>query len=136
MCECGCVYNDKKYLFPGPGSTHYVLTLSGHCLSCDSPSGFTIERVDSTNALWAEFNRGEFLTGNLKFEKWPDSMGVAFITGMLRSQFIAATKSHLIYLDSRDFQDDENRTGEIDEVGAKAILEEMYADAQIRPHLV
>lgn len=136
MCECGCVYNDKKYLFPGPGNTRYILTLSGACLSCDAPSGFTIERVDSTNVLWQEFNRGEFLTGNLKFEKWPDSVGVAFITGMLKHEFVKVASPHLIGIDSRDFDDDDKSNGKIDEFGAEAILEEMYEDATMKPRLV
>jgi hypothetical protein len=137
MCECGCVGNDNKYLFPGPGNTHYVLTLHGGCIECESPSGFTIERVDSTNVLWEEFNRGEFLTGNLAFAKWPDSVGVAFITGMLRPEFIEATKSHLIGIDSKDFANDaDKRSRDIDEYGAEAILEEMYEDAQTKPRLV
>jgi pyruvate-formate lyase-activating enzyme len=133
MCECGCVGNDERYLFPGPGKTLYILSLSGCCLNCYSPSGFTIERVDSTNVLWKEFNRGEFLTGNLKFEKWPDSVGVAIITGMVRHEFVDATKSHLIGIDPKDFADND---GLIDGIGAETILEEMYKDAQKRPQLV
>lgn len=136
MCECGCTGNDQHYRFPGPGKTFYILTLSGGCVSCDAPSGFTIERIDSTNILWENFNRGEFLDGNLHFEKWPDSVGVAVVTGMLKHEFVAATKSHLIGIDSRDFQDDEAADGKIDEIGAETILEEMHEDAQTRPKLV
>ena len=133
MCECGCTGNDERYLFPGPGKSHYVLTLHGGCVDCDSPSGFTIERIDSTNTLWKEFNRGEFLTGNLKFEKWPDSVGMAVVTGMLRHEFIKSTRDHLIGIDANDFGDND---GLIDGDGADVILEEMYDDATFRPRIV
>lgn len=132
MCECGCTSNDKKYSFSGPEKSLYILTLSGGCVDCDAPSGVSIELIETTNILYKEYRRGDFLNGKLKFEKWPDSKGAAIVTGMRRHEFIKALMSHLVGVSS----DEMGENGKIDESGADVILEEMYEDAQVRPQLL
>ena len=132
MCECGCTLNDRKYKFPGPGRSFYILSLCGWCVSCDAPSGVTIERIDPTHTLYKDYKRGDFLEGDLKFDAWADSVGAAIITGMTSAEFVAAAKSNLVGINSKDFGDD----GKIDKIGAETILEEMYEDLQKRPTLV
>lgn len=132
MCECGCTSNDDRYTFPGPGKSFYLLTLSGHCVECDAPSGVSIEQIEPSNVLYKEYKRGEFSNGPLLFESWPDSKGAAVVVGMRRHEFIKALLSHLVGVSSDDMGED----GKIDEAGADVILEEMYDDAQVRPQLV
>ena len=132
MCECGCTLSDRKYKFPGPGKSFYIVSLCGWCVSCDAPSGVTIERIDSKHILYEEYKRGDFLEGDLTFDNWADTVGAAIVTGMTSAEFVRATKSHLIGVNSKDF----GRDGKISEIGANEILEEMYEEAQKRPTLV
>lgn len=136
MCECGCVENDVHYRFPGPGETFYILTLSGGCIDCDAPSGVVIRHIKPGESNYEWFSDKETIDGELPFDMWGDgSAGAAVATGMLRSEFIKATKQHLIGINSKDF-DDNNEDRKIGEIAAEVILEEMYQDAQTRPRLV
>lgn len=130
MCECGCTSNDERYEFPAPKGDRYILTLSGCCTDCDAPAGITIERIDS-KAYW-RYREMEMLNGELPFSQWPDSKGVAIVTGMRSDEFTKALLSHLVGISSDDMGED----GLIDEDGADVILDEMYEDAQFRPTLV
>jgi len=130
MCECGCVANDRRYSFPGPGKSFYILTLSGGCVECDAPSGITIEHIKPGMFMFDKVHREEFLDGELKFEKWPDSEGVAIVTGLLRHEFIKALTPHLSG-SLNNLCDDE---GPIDEIGAEVVLEEAYEDSVVKPH--
>lgn len=132
MCECGCVGTDERYRFPGPGKSFYVLVLHGKCLNCYSPAGVAIERIDPGHALWKEFKRGEFLDGDLQFEKWPDCYGVSVVTGFLRDEFIKALSPHLVGVNSNEL----GEGGELDEIGAETILEEAYEDSAFKPKLL
>lgn len=132
MCECGCTMSDDRYTFPGPGKTFYVLSLSGECKSCDAPPGITIEHIKPGDALYDDYRRGDFIDGPLKFEKWPDNLGVAIVTGMRQDEFVKSTKQHLIGIASADF----GEKGKIDRIGAETILEELYDDSQVKPWLV
>lgn len=104
-----------------------MLTLSGGCVECDAPSGITIERLAKSDIHYRE--RDDFTEGELKFEKWVDTEGVAVVTGLLRHEFVAVLKSHLIGVSS----DEMGEGGVIDEAGAEVILEEMYRDAVVKP---
>ena len=128
MCECGCTANDRRYTFPAPGRTAYLLTLSGGCVECDAPSGVSIERISMSDMIWKQ--REEFTDGALKFEKWSDSEGVAIITGLRKHEFVKALLPQLVGVSAEDM----GEGGVIDESGAEVILEEMYEDAQVRPH--
>lgn len=132
MCECGCTMNDQKYTLPGPGEAFYIVTLAGECQDCDVPPGITIELIAPGDFMHDPQHRREFTDGPLKLEKWSDSKGVAFITGMRQHEFIKAMKSHLVGLDSSEYGDD----GTLDEIAAETILEEMYGDSQVRPEIV
>lgn len=132
MCECGCTMNDEKLTFPGPGKSFYILSLAAECKSCDAPPGITIELIEPGNVLWDEYKRGEFVDGPLQFEKWRDSKGVAIVTGMRQHEFVKATISNLMGLEIEDFCEG----GKIDESGAEVILEEMYDDSQVKPHVI
>lgn len=135
MCECGCVYSDEHYRFPGPGESFYLLTIHGGCKECDSPTGVEIEHVLPGTFNHEYYGDPEHFNGNLKFEDWADKrLGVAIACGMLSSEFVAATRNHLIGIDSKDFAADRKRT--IDDDGADAILEEMFDDAIKRPAIV
>lgn len=124
MCECGCTANDERYVFPAPGRKVYVLTLSRGCVECDAPSGVTIERIDRGTLL------PDFIDGELKFEDWRDSEGVAIVTGLLKHEFVEALLPQLVGTSASEMGDN----GVIDEAGAEVMLEEMYADAQVKPH--
>jgi hypothetical protein len=128
MCECGCTANDKRYLFPAPGNEVYMLTLSGGCVECDGPAGVTIERMSKSNIYWKR--RGDFTDGQLKFEKWSDSEGVAIITGLLRHEFIKALSPQLVGTNIKDMANGEV----IDEIDAEVILEEMFEASVVEPH--
>lgn len=132
MCECVCVANDDRYTFPGPGKSFYLLTLSGGCISCDAPSGVSIERVKPGDFLhkYVKENRDTYTCGELSFEKWSDSEGVGIVTGFRQHEFIAALLSHLVGVSSDEMGED----GKIDEDGADVILEEMFSDAVVKPH--
>ena len=132
MCECGCVSNDDKFSFPAPGKSLYILTLSGACKNCDAPAGVCIEMIAPDNVLYKEYKRGDFLNGPLEFEQWPDSKGIAVITGMRTHEFVEAMRNHLVGIDSRKLGDD---SGRIDTAGADVIAEEMYDDSQAMPQL-
>lgn len=132
MCECGCVSNDERLVFPGPRKAIYILSLHGGCVECDSPAAITIELIEPTDSLYREYKSGDFIDGKLAFEQWPDSQGVAIKTGMLRSEFIAALRPHLVGVGPEMFGD----TGAIDDSGADVILEEAYEDAQVRPQVL
>jgi hypothetical protein len=131
MCECGCTGNDEHYTFPGPGKTFYILTLSGGCTGeCDAGPGVTIERIKPGDFMHSKENREAFTDGPLKFEKWPDSEGVAICTGPRQHEFIDSIKSHLIGVSSAELGDD---AGTFDEIGAETLLEEAYPDSVYRP---
>lgn len=132
MCECGCVANDVRYKFAGPGKSIYVLSLSRGCIECDAPAGITIEHVKPSDSLYEEYQQGEFIDGPLEFNEWPDSRGVAIVTGMLRHEFVKALSEHLIGVSSSEL----GTKGRIDKIGAETILEEMFADSQVKPHIV
>ena len=121
-----------KYVFPAPKRAIYILTLSGGCVSCDTPAGFIIELIEPTDTLYSEYRRGDFIDGELQFEQWPDSRGVAIKTGMRRHEFVAALRQHLVGVGSEMFGD----AGNIDDVAADEILEEAFEQAQVRPTLV
>lgn len=132
MCECGCTSNDSKYLFPAPGNKVYMLTLSGGCVDCDAPSGVTIERISKSDLHVR--HKDDYTDGDLKFENWRDSEGVAIVTGMLQHEFVAALKGQLVGVNPSDLADDES--GLIDDAGAETLLEEMYDDSTVKPHIV
>lgn len=132
MGECGCTTNDRRYRIPGPDKTFYLLTLSGACENCDAPPGITIEVITPEHTLYREYKRGEFNDGQLKFEKWRDSRGVAIVCGMRKHEFVKAILPHLIGLDSKELGDE----GKLDEAGAEVVIEEMYDDSQTRPAIV
>lgn len=77
-------------------------------------------------------NREDYLDGELHFNDWRDSQGVAIITGMRRHEFVAALTKHLVGVSAEDMGDD----GTIDEVGAEVLLEEMFEDSQVKPRIV
>lgn len=130
MCECGCPGSWQRYTFPGPGGSIYLLTLAGACENCDAPSGVSIERLKRGAWLrkYVEENP-DHIDGPLKFESWPNqgSEGVGIVTGFRKHEFIKALLPHLVGLSDED--------GKIDECGADVILEEMYSDAVVKPHL-
>jgi len=131
MCECGCVANDRRYWFPGPNETIYVLVLSAGCVDCDAPSGVSIEALKPGDFMYSKIKQDEYGEGALEFEKWTDtSDGVVLVTGLLRHEFIAKLKSHLIGVSSEELGTD----GKLDEDGAEVILEEMYDDSIVKPH--
>lgn len=124
MCECGCTMNDHRYWFPAPDNGVYILTLTRGCVDCDGSSGVSIERISKSDMLWKD--RRDYLDGKLKFEKWPDSYGVAIITGMLKHEFVKALSMHLEGVDVED--------GAIDSIMAEVLLEEAYEDSVVKPH--
>lgn len=131
MCECGCVMNDKKLTFPGPGKTLYLLTLSAGCVDCDAPSGVSIERLNPGNFMYSKQDREDFSDGELEFENWGDNVeGVGIVTGMLRHEFIKALAKHLIGVSAEEM----GENGKIDEAGAEVILEEAFDDSVVMPH--
>lgn len=129
MCECGCTMNDMKYTLPGPGKAFYIVTLSGACEGCDAPSGITIELIEPSNTLFANYKRGEFIDGPLTLEQWPDSKGVAIVAGLRKHEFVKAVSENLVGIDSKEMGED----GTIDKDGADVIAEEMYEDSQVKP---
>jgi hypothetical protein len=131
MCECGCTMSDDKYRLPGPGKSFYLVTLAGMCKNCDAPPGVTIELIEPTNSMYREYKGDDYGVSPLKLEKWADSLGVAIITGMRQHEFVKATQSHLIGLNSHDFGGPK-----LDQIAAETILEELYDDSQVRPTLV
>jgi hypothetical protein len=132
MCECGCVYNDRRYKFPAPNRAFYVLTLHSACTNCYTPSGVAIELVEPGTALYKEVKSPDFTEGVLRFEKWPDSKGVGVVCGFTREEFVKACASHLIGVNSIELGDG---SGELDDVAAEEILVEMYTDASPQPRL-
>lgn len=129
MCECGCEMNARRYTFPAPGKSFYLLVLSPPCTNCVAPPGVSIELIEPSNVLWAEYRRGEWVEGPLKFEDWRDTKGVRIATGLIREEFVKACSKHLVGIGKEMFGDD----GKIDADGAEVILEEMYDDSHIRP---
>lgn len=132
MCECGCSSNDERYRLLGPDRLLYIITLSGHCASCDAPAGMSIEEIDEKHSLYWEYQNGDFNCESLRFEKWADSKGVAIITGMRKHEFVKAMMPHLVGVSSDEMGDN----GTIDEDGAEVIAEEMYDESQTRPVLL
>jgi len=108
-----------------------MLTLSAGCTECDAPPGVTIELIDSSNVLYKDYKRGEFINGKLQFEKWSDSNGVAIITGFRKHEFVKALTSHIAGTNWDDMKDDD---GVVDEISAEVVLEEMYLDSLVKPH--
>jgi hypothetical protein len=123
---------DERYRLLGPDKLLYIITLSGHCTSCDAPPGISIEEIDETHSLYREYQDGEFNCEPLVFEKWADSMGVAIITGMRQHEFVKAMSQHLVGVSSDEMGED----GTIDADGAEVIAEEMYNDSQSRPTIL
>lgn len=130
MCECGCVANDRKYWFPGPSKTIYVLTLSAGCVDCDASSGVSIEVLKPGDFMYSKIKQDEYSEGPLEFEKWGDAQGIGIITGLRRHEFVAKCQSHLIGVSSEEM----GEGGKIDEAGADVILEEMFEDSVVEPH--
>lgn len=133
MCECGCVMNDDRYTFHGPGKTFYLLTLSAGCVDCDAPSGVSIQHVRPGEFLFNYVKENpEHIDGKLTFEKWgDDSRGVGITTGLRRHEFVKALASHLIGVSSKEM----GENGVIDEAGAEVILEEAFEDSIVKPHI-
>ncbi len=132
MCECGCVYNDRHYRFDGPEKEYYVVTVNSACKDCDAPAGFAIRHFKPGDSLYEWFLDNEN-SQILSFEDWGEfGLTAQFTTGMTRSEFIKATLNHLVGINSKHF----GEKGTIDADGADAILDEMYADATTKPHLV
>jgi len=132
MCECGCESNADRYKFPGPDGSFYMLALRSACVYCDAPSGFSIEQILPGTFLHDFYGDKEFEVP-LKFEQWPDSKGVAIVCGMLKDEFVNVLRNHLVGVDSRETGSGD---GKIDADGADVILEEMYEDACLKPHIV
>lgn len=133
MCECGCGMRDKKYWFPGPSESYYVLTLSVACVDCDSPPGVTIELIEPGTPMFDIYKQEEYLDGALAFQLWGgQTKGVAVITGMRKHEFVSVMKSHLTGINSKEYSD----SGVIDEDGAEVIAEEAYGDSWVQPHIV
>lgn len=125
MCECGCTSNDERFLFPAPGGKVYMLTLSRGCASCDSPSGVIIERISKSDIHAKEPDL--YTDGELKFETWNDTEGVAIVTGLRKHEFVNALKESLVGVEVGE-------DGALDEIGAEVILEEAYDDSVVKPH--
>lgn len=121
MCECGCTANDERYLFPAPGKQVYMLTISGGCTECDAGPGITIERLPKSDLHYKEWET--YTEGYLNFEKWPDSEGVALITGFRKHEFVEALLPSLVGVEVP-----------MDDIGAEIVLEEAYVDSIVRPH--
>lgn len=134
MCECGCISNDRKYWLPAPGQRLYIITLSGHCTNCDAPAGITIECIEESNLLYRSSRRIEFGVQKLELQDWPDSKGVAIVTGFRKHEFVSAIKQHLVGQGFDALGIDDN--GVVDDVGAECLLEELYEDSQVRPKIV
>lgn len=132
MCQCGCMENDERLTLPGPGESFYVISLYSGCADCDNPAGVTIELITPKDTLYKDYKAGEFIDGPLKMKNWRGSKGAAIITGMTKEQFVKATLSHLIGVDSNEFSGD----GGLDKIAAETILEELYDDSQVKPFVV
>lgn len=130
MCECGCTMNDDHYLLPGPGTSFYVITLRGHCLNCDAGTSVVIEKMEPGTHGHGWFREEHNSEGEFPFEDWADGKkGRTIVTGMQRHEFVNKLKGELI---GNAGVDDE---GNIDDVAAEVILEEMYDAAQTKPKL-
>jgi len=132
MCECGCVMNWDRYKFPATGKAFYLLTLKNHCQDCDGPTGISIELIEPGTFMFDYYSDPEHHNGELKFDDWTDSKGVAITCGLMKHEFVKKLSQHLIGVNSNDMGED----GLIDEFGAEVILEEMYDDAQVQPAIV
>jgi hypothetical protein len=124
MCECGCTSNDMRYLFPAPGNKVYMLTLSRGCVDCDGPAGVTIERLSKSDIHYTQ--REDYTDGELKFEKWAYSEGVAIITGFLKHEFVKKLSPLLVGTNIEA----------ADEIDAEVLLEELYDASVMKPQLV
>jgi hypothetical protein len=131
MCECGCVEGETRYTLPGPEKSFYVVALYGGCVDCDAPAGITIEEIKPSHTLYKGYEK-EFTDGSLKLKKWRGSRGVAITTGLTKREFVKAVESHLIGVQSKEFSEGGDK---IDKFGAEAILEEMYDDSTVKPHV-
>jgi len=117
-------------MLPGPGGAVYLITFQRACTNCDGPASIMIERFASKKAL-KEY--AFELPPELPLEKWPESMGCAIITGYVKSEFVKALKPGLIGIKSDDFAD---KSGEgLDADSAEVILEDMYDESTVTPHL-
>jgi hypothetical protein len=114
----------------GPRRTVYLVTFQRACTNCDGPSGITIEKFDSAEKL-KEYRGGYDIPPAIEFAQWPESLGVAIITGHRKHEFVKALKNQLMGIDSKDFG-----KGPLDEIAAETILEEMYEDSVVTPELV
>lgn len=132
MGECGCTGNDDRYLLPGPKKSFYLISLTVACKYCDAPPGITIEHITPEHALYREYKRGEFNHGLLKFNDWPEGPGLAIVTGLRQHEFVQKMLTHLAGTNANDI----GENGVIDEIGAEVLLEEMYSDSCVQPHLV
>lgn len=130
MCECGCSINNECYILPGPGGKVYLITFQGACVNCDGPACVMIERFANKKAL-KEY--AFELPPELPLEKCPESMGCAIITGHCKDEFVKAMKPGLIGLKSEEFAD---KPGDgLDDLSAETILEDMYDESTVTPHL-
>lgn len=133
MGECGCPGMWKRYRFPGPKKSFYLLTLSGPCTNCDAPSGISIELCMPGSHSFDYYSKDypDALDGELKFPITGLPI-VAIVTGMDSCDFIRVCQEHLVGVRS----DEMGENGAIDLMGAEVILEEMYEDACFAPKLV
>lgn len=131
MGECGCSSNWKRYWFPAPNKQIYLLTLSDGCTNCYGPPGISIELISKDSYLWKD--RNDYLNGELKFESWAESLGVAIKTGPEQHEFVESLKKWLIGINSKELGEDKKT---IDRYGAEVILEDMYPDAIFCPQLI
>lgn len=130
MCECGCSMNNEAYVLPGPKGSVYLVTFQPECTNCDGPPAVIIERFESRKAL-KEY--AFELPPTLPLEKWPESHGVAIVTGYTKDEFVKALRGNLVGLKPNDFVD---KPGEgFGKEAADVILEEMYDDSQVTPQL-
>lgn len=133
MCECGCTSNWSRYRFPGPGKVFYLLSLSPACVNCDAPPGVSIERFKPGDFGYGYYRDDDHVDGDLNFEKWSDSEGVAVVCGKRQHEFVAALLSHIVGIGGEGFGDGD---GTVDECDAEVILEEAYEDSLTAPALV
>lgn len=124
---------DDKYSLPGPGQSIYLVSLAVACKNCDAPAGITIERMEPGDAMFEEYTEDEIYgVAPLQLNDWPDSKGVAIVTGMTQAEFVKAMMPHLVGVDSRKL----GENGVLDEAGAEVIAEEMYGDSWTQPSVV
>ena len=131
MCECGCVMNDEKYIFPGPKKSIYILTLSNKCIPCSAPAGVSLERAEPGSFEY-KYYKEDYTAKELKFEKWGDAQGVAIKVGPTQNEFVKLMTEQLKGLDTNEM----GENGKLDKIGAEVIAEEIYQEFDFGPELV